>query len=179
MRADIVTIYAALTDVFLDAISLQVRAAFQQRHLCKPNIVFVNMFTWFVNHYGKMMAKDCKAKWQCMVAYWHLANGFDALFLRPFTSTLFAGCTNYMMAKRNIVNNGLRLIKRCSCKTKVYKAWITCKAVTPRIIKTFNTFKLFWATKIMLVNQTAIPASMHSYGMAAGNDNDSSSCTGS
>jgi hypothetical protein len=64
MRANIVTMNAALTNVFLDALLLQVCAAFQQRHLHKLNIVFVDMFSWFVNHYGKAMAKDCKAKWQ-------------------------------------------------------------------------------------------------------------------
>jgi hypothetical protein len=49
-RADIVTMNAALTDVFLGALSLQVRASFQQRHLREPNIIFVNMFEWFVGH---------------------------------------------------------------------------------------------------------------------------------
>jgi hypothetical protein len=47
-RADTVTMNAALTDVFLDTLSLQVCASFQQRHLCKPNIVFVDVFEWFV-----------------------------------------------------------------------------------------------------------------------------------
>jgi hypothetical protein len=41
--ADIVTMNAALIDVFLDVLSLQVRTSFQQRHLHEPNIVFVNM----------------------------------------------------------------------------------------------------------------------------------------
>jgi hypothetical protein len=57
-RADIVTMNAALTYVFLDTLSLQVRASFQQRCLCKPNIVFVEMFHWFIGHYGKTTADD-------------------------------------------------------------------------------------------------------------------------
>jgi hypothetical protein len=40
-RADIVTMNAALTDVFLDSLSSQVRASFQQRCLREPNIVFI------------------------------------------------------------------------------------------------------------------------------------------
>ena len=44
MRADIITMNAALIDVFLDTLSLQVHASFQQCHLHEPNIVFVNMF---------------------------------------------------------------------------------------------------------------------------------------
>jgi hypothetical protein len=54
-----------------------------------------------------------------------------------------------------------------------YKAWIAHEAISPRIIKTVNTFKTFWAAKITLVNQTAIPASMHGYEMAAVNNKDS------
>jgi hypothetical protein len=69
-RADIVTMNAALTDVFLDALSLQVHASFQQRCLRQPNIVFVDMFKWFVGHYGKTTAKDCDANRQCMAANW-------------------------------------------------------------------------------------------------------------
>jgi hypothetical protein len=43
-RADIVTMNAALTNVFLDALSLQVRTSFQQRHLREPNFIFIDMF---------------------------------------------------------------------------------------------------------------------------------------
>ena len=40
-RADIITMNAALTDVFLDAVLVGVCTAFQQRRLHEPNIVFV------------------------------------------------------------------------------------------------------------------------------------------
>jgi hypothetical protein len=49
---------------------------------------------------------------------------------------------------------------------KEYKAWIAHDAIRPCIVETVDTFKMFWAAKITLVNQTAIPASMHGYGMA-------------
>jgi hypothetical protein len=35
---------------------------------------------------------------------------------------------------------------------KEYKVWIVHEAVTPKIVKTFDTFKFFWAAKITLVN---------------------------
>jgi hypothetical protein len=54
-----------------------------------------------------------------------------------------------------------------------YKAWIACEAIRPRIVKMVDMFKTFWAAKITLVNQTAIPASMNGYGMATVNDNNS------
>ncbi len=43
-RADIVTMNAALANIFLNALSSQVHASLQQHCLCKLNIVFVNMF---------------------------------------------------------------------------------------------------------------------------------------
>ena len=52
-RADIVTMNTALANVFLEAMSSQVRASFQQRRLREPNIVFVDLFLWFVEQYGK------------------------------------------------------------------------------------------------------------------------------
>ena len=72
----------------------------------------------------------------------------------------------------DVVNIGLRLIKRCGIL-----AWIAREAIRLRIVKTFDTFKTFWADKIALVNQTAIPAGLHGYGMNAVsiiNDDDAS-----
>ena len=47
-RVDIVTMNTALAKVCLKALSLQVHTSFLQQHLCKLNIVLVNMFVWFV-----------------------------------------------------------------------------------------------------------------------------------
>ena len=51
-RADIVTMNTALANVFLEAMSSQVHASFQQCRLHKPNIVFVDLFLWFVEQYS-------------------------------------------------------------------------------------------------------------------------------
>jgi hypothetical protein len=51
-----------------------------------------------------LLLEDCEANHQRMAANWHPANGFDTLVLRLFTSAAFAGCTNFTMATRNIVN---------------------------------------------------------------------------
>jgi hypothetical protein len=83
---------AALTNVFLDALSSQVRPSFQQRCFHKQNIVFVNMFEWFVRHYGKMTADDLDANRLCMAANWHPTNRFDILALCLFTGAAYAGC---------------------------------------------------------------------------------------
>jgi hypothetical protein len=80
------------------------------------------------------MAEDCKANYQCMAADWHPANGFNTLVLRLFIGAAFAGCTNFTMANRNIVDIGLHVIKQCGMCAKEYKAWIARKAIHPRII---------------------------------------------
>ncbi len=166
MQADIVTMNTALADIFLEAMLSQVHASFQQWCLREPNILFVDLFLWFVNQYSKTTAGYCEANRQRMAADWHPADGFDALILCLFTGAAYTSSTGFKMNDVKIVDIGL-------CIGKEYKAWIACKAIRPRIIKTVNTFKMFWATKIILVNQTTIPTSMHGYGMAAVNNDDS------
>ncbi len=105
--------HTALTNIFLEAMSSQVHASFQQRCLRKPIIVFVDLFLWFVNQNGKRTAKDCKANWQRMAAYWHPANGFDALILHLFTGAAYASSTGFRMNDVSTVNIGFRIIKQC------------------------------------------------------------------
>jgi hypothetical protein len=78
-RADIIIMNTTLADVFIEALSSQVCTSLLQRHLHKPNIIFVDMFVWFVDHYGKTVAEDCKANHQQMTADWHPANIFTHL----------------------------------------------------------------------------------------------------
>jgi hypothetical protein len=149
----------ALVDVFLEALSSQVRASFLQRCLCKPNIIFVDMFVWFFSHYGKTTVGDRKANHQRMAADWHPVDGFGTLVLCLFPGLAFAGCTNFTMADRDIVDIGLRIIKWCGMYAKEFKAWIAREAIRLRIVETLDSFKTFWAAKITLVNQTANPTS--------------------
>jgi hypothetical protein len=160
-------------NIFLEAMLSQVHASSQQRRLREPNIVFVDLFLWFVNQYGKTTAKDSKANRQCMAANWHPTYGFDTLILRLFTGAMYARSAGFRMNNVDIINIGLCIIKQCGMYGKEYKAWITCEAIRPHIVKTVDTFEMFWAPEITLVNQTTIPAGMHGYGMAAVNNNDS------
>ena len=77
------------------------------------------------------------------------------------------------MANCNIADIGLHVIKRCGMYAEEYKVWISCESKRPRIVETFDTFKMFWAAKITIANQTAVPASMHGFCMAAVNNDDS------
>jgi hypothetical protein len=113
MWSDIITMNTVLTNVFLETLSTQVCASFQQRCLCEPNIVFVDHFLWFVNQYGKTTAKDHEEHRQCMAANWHPADGFDALILRLFTGATYASSTGFKMNDIDIVDIGLHIIKHC------------------------------------------------------------------
>jgi hypothetical protein len=75
------------------------------------------------------------------------------------------------MDNRDVINISLRIIKRCGIYAKEYKNWILCKNAVPPIIKTIDFFKECWADAIAPVNQMAVPALQHGYGMTAVDDN--------
>ncbi len=174
MLADIITMNIALADVFLECLSLQVRTSFQQQRLRKPNIVFINMFMWFISHYVKTTSRDRKANRHRIAADWHPSNGFYHLILRLFTGAAFASSAGYLMNNIGVVDIGLSIIKRSGMYMEEYKQRITRKAIHLQINEDMASFKEFWSSKIALVNQTAIPASLHGYGMAAVNNKDGS-----
>jgi hypothetical protein len=70
----------------------------------------------------------------------------------------------------DVIDIGLRVIKHCGMHAKEYKNWILHKNAIPLIIEIINSFKEYWAVAIVLVNQTAVPASQHGYGMTAMDD---------
>ena len=87
-----------------------------------------------------------------MATHWHPGDGFDALTLRLFTGAAYANATGYPIVDCNIVDIKIRVIEQCGLYAEEYKSWIARATATPRIVETLNTFKKFWADKIMLVN---------------------------
>ncbi len=79
----------------------------------RAQIIFVDLFLWFVKQYGTTTAEDREANQQHMAADWHPAKGFDALILRLFTGTAFASSAGCKMNDVDIVNIGLPIIKQC------------------------------------------------------------------
>jgi hypothetical protein len=75
------------------------------------------------------------------------------------------------MEERDIIDIGLRVIKRCRMYAKEYKAWIGIKnagqLANPHVKQMLDFLKGFWSNAITLVNQTSVPALQHGYGMAA------------
>ena len=70
----------------------------------------------------------------------------------------------------NVIDIGLRVIKRCGMYSKEYKNWIAREHESPPIVETIDSFKEYWSGASALVNQTAAPASQHGYSMAAVNN---------
>jgi hypothetical protein len=63
-RSDIVTMNAALLDVFLANLPQAIRKTYEPICMKEPNTVFLHMFDWFIAKYGKTMTKDRKENWQ-------------------------------------------------------------------------------------------------------------------
>jgi hypothetical protein len=176
-RADIITMNAALVDVFLTLISSGVHASFEQIRLREPNIIFVDKIDWFVEKYGTTTPEDRDANRSRMAADWHPSEGFDALTIRLFKGGAYSNACDYPIPLRDIIDIGIRVIKWSGLYNEEYKQWIErgkANAIAvPPVRETFDSFKTWWADKITLVNQTAIPAALHGYGMMAATDDES------
>jgi hypothetical protein len=134
------------------------------------NTAFLHMFDWFVTKYGHTTTKDCKESWQRMAATWHPSKGFEPLATRLFIGTSYASAARYPMDNRDVIDIGLSVIKHCGMYAEEYKNWISRKNGVPQIVKTIDSFKEYWANMIALVNQTAVPALQHCYGITAMDD---------
>jgi hypothetical protein len=111
-----------------------------------------------------------------MATTWHPSEGFKPLAMHLFIGTSYASAACYPMDNRVVIDIvGLRIIKRCGMYAKEYKNWILCKNAVPLIVKTIDSFKKYWANAIAFVNQTAVLALQHGYGMTA-MDNDALVC---
>jgi hypothetical protein len=77
-----------------------------------PNTVFLYMFDWFIDKYGKTTTEDRKANWQRMSAKWHPSEGFKPLAMRLFIGALYASAARYPMQDCGVIDIGLRVINR-------------------------------------------------------------------
>jgi uncharacterized membrane protein YgcG len=172
-RADIVTMNATLSDVFLANLPKLIRDGYNPIHM---GSLFLHMFDWFIKKYGVTTAEEREENQQQMAANWQPTDGFEQLVTRLFLGTSYASTARYLKKECNIINIGLRMmIKRCGMYAKEYKAWIGIKnagqLALPHVKQTLDSFKGFWSNAITLVNQTSIPALQHGYGVAAMDNN--------
>jgi hypothetical protein len=63
-RADIITMNAALSDVFLANLPKLIRNGYDSIRMGSPNTVFLHMFQWFIKKYGITAAEEREENWQ-------------------------------------------------------------------------------------------------------------------
>jgi hypothetical protein len=161
---------AALSDVFLMYLPKAICKTYKPICMKQPNTVFLHMFDWFITNYGRTTTEDCKENWQRMAATWHPSKGFEPLAMRLSIKASYASAARYPMDDCDVIDIGLRVIKHCGMYAGEYKNWISRENVVPLIIKMIDSFKEYWADAIALVNQTAVPALQHGYGMTTMDD---------
>ena len=76
------------------------------------------MFDWFITKYGKTKNEDRKKNPQRMTADWHPSDGFEPLVTRLFIGASYASAARYPMDNRDVIDIGLRIIKRCGMYSK-------------------------------------------------------------
>jgi hypothetical protein len=167
MHADIVTMNAALLDVFCSQLPKSICKTYELIRMKQPNTVFLHMFDWFIGKYGKTTTENHKENQKRMAADWHPSDGFEPLATRLFIGTLYASAAHYPMEGRDIINIGLRISKRCGMYSKEYKGWIVRENELPPVTKMVEMFKNYWSKAITLVNQMASPAVQNNYDMTA------------
>ncbi len=86
-----------------------------------PNTVFLHMFDWFIEGYGKTTSEDREANRQRMAAEWHPSKGFEPLEMRLFIGASYASAAQCPMQDHDVINIGLRIIKRCGMYSEEYK----------------------------------------------------------
>jgi len=99
------------------------------------------MFDWFIMKYGKTTNEDCKENRQRMAANWHPSDGFEPLATCLFIGASYGIAACYPMDDSDVIDIGLRLIKRCGMYSEEYKNWIACVNESPPITETIDSFK--------------------------------------
>ena len=80
----------ALVDVFLANLPKAICETYKPIRMKDPNTVFLYMFDWFIERYGKPTSEDREANQQRMAADWHPSKGFEPLTTRLLIGALYA-----------------------------------------------------------------------------------------
>ena len=59
---------AALSGIFLANLPKAIHQTYEPICMKQPNTVFLKMFNWFMEKYGKTTTEDCEENWQQMAA---------------------------------------------------------------------------------------------------------------
>jgi hypothetical protein len=110
---DIINMNSALIYAFLDLVPVAFKQSYEQIRMENPNLVFHEMFAWFVAKYDCTSADDRKANCTAMALEWHPLQGFKLLVTRLFRGATFANLTKHPIPNNDIVNIGICVIPLC------------------------------------------------------------------
>jgi hypothetical protein len=111
----------ALSNAFLANLPKAIREMYKPTCMKQPNTIFLHMFVWFITKCGKTMTKDREENRQRMAADWYPSDGFEPLLTRLFIGASYASVACYPMDDRDVIDIGLRVIKRCGMYSEEYK----------------------------------------------------------
>ncbi len=109
---DVINMNTALIDAFLDLIPVVFKQSYVQIRMENPNLVFREMFAWFVTKYGRTSAEDCAANRNAMALDWHPLQGFELLVAHLFCGATFANLAKYPIPDEDIVDIVIRVLHR-------------------------------------------------------------------
>jgi hypothetical protein len=91
---------------------------------------------------------------------------FELLVPRLFRGAIFSNLAKHPIPDDDIVNIGICVIHQTGLFAEEHKAWIT-RCDNPTNNMDLAAFRSFWETTVNIASFTATPASQHSYGMNA------------
>ena len=112
------------------------------------NMVFLYIFDWFIDKYGKTTPKD-RSK---LIGNEWLPSGIPSKALSPLQ------CASSLAHPIQARGDTLYVIKRCGIYAKEFKNWIAWENKSPPIAEKIDSFKEYWSNPITRVNKTAAPA---------------------
>jgi hypothetical protein len=139
-RADIVTMNATLSYAFLTNLSKAIGEMHEPIRMKQLNTIFLHMFDLFITKYGKTMTEDHEENCQRMAADWYPSDGFEPLATRLFIDASYASTARYPMDDCDVIDIGLRVIKRCGMYSEENKNWIARENQNPPIAETVDSF---------------------------------------
>ena len=110
-RADIVTMNAVLSNVFLTNLPKAICMTYAPIRTKQLNTVVLHMFNWFITRYFKTTTKDREENCQKMATDWHPADGFEPFAMRLFIGASYTSVARYPMDNHDVIGIGLRVIK--------------------------------------------------------------------
>ena len=113
----------ALTNRFLSHLSAPILQAFQSFYTQNPNMVFGQVFQWFLERYGVSNETERHENCTCMEADWSFDEGVEILINQINMSLRYATYTQNAMGDRETADCAMRIVSRTIIFREAYATW--------------------------------------------------------